>query len=72
MSMVWPCHSVVDDLSEKCINVYIKKVKLINHDCHFVNCDSLVLQTGSDHLLQVHCSTHCVPPYWTYNIYNII
>ena len=36
MCMVWPCHSFVDGLSQKCINVYLKKkkkVKLINHDC---------------------------------------
>ena len=33
MCMVWPCHSFVDGLSKKCINVYIKKVKLINKDC---------------------------------------
>ena len=36
MCMVWPCHSLVDGLSKKCINVYIKKkknVKLINHVC---------------------------------------
>ena len=32
MSMVWPCHSFVDGLSQKCINVH-KKFKLINHDC---------------------------------------
>ena len=32
MCMVWPCHSLVDGLFYKCINVYIK-VKLINHDC---------------------------------------
>ena len=32
MCMVWPCHSFVDGLSKKCINVH-KKVKLINHDC---------------------------------------
>ena len=32
MCMSWPCHSFVDGLSQKCINVY-KKVKLINHDC---------------------------------------
>ena len=32
MCMVWPCHSFVDGLSYKCINVYLK-VKLINHDC---------------------------------------
>ena len=31
--MVMPCHSFVDGLSKKCINVYLKKVKLINHDC---------------------------------------
>ena len=31
--MAWPCHSIVDGLSKKCINVYIKKVKLINQDC---------------------------------------
>ena len=30
--MVWPCHSFVDGLSLKCINVH-KKVKLINQDC---------------------------------------
>ena len=33
MCMVWPCHSFVDGLSQKCINMYIKKVKLINQDC---------------------------------------
>ena len=35
MCMVWPCHSIVDGLSLKCINVCKKrkKVKLINHDC---------------------------------------
>ena len=37
MRMAWPCHSFVDGLSEKCINVYKKyiyiKDKLINHDC---------------------------------------
>ena len=35
MCMDWHCHSLVDGLSQKCINVYIKKgkVKLINHDC---------------------------------------
>ena len=32
MCMVWQCHSFVDGLSKKCIDVY-KKVKLINHDC---------------------------------------
>ena len=32
MCMVLPCHSFVDALAEKCINVYIK-VKLVNHDC---------------------------------------
>ena len=32
MCMAWPCHSFVDGLSYKCINVY-NKVKLINHDC---------------------------------------
>ena len=32
MCMVWPCHSLVDGLSSKCINLY-KKVKLINPDC---------------------------------------
>ena len=32
MCMAWPCHSFVDGLSKKCINVH-KKVKLINHDC---------------------------------------
>ena len=36
--MAWPCHSFVDGLSEKCINVYFKKKKkrkrhLINNDC---------------------------------------
>ena len=30
--MAWPCHSFVDGLSKKCINVH-KNVKLINHDC---------------------------------------
>ena len=38
MCMVWPCHSFVDGLFYKCLNVYItkkylRKVKLINHDC---------------------------------------
>ena len=33
MCMVWPCHCFVDGLSYKCIDVYLKKVKLINHDC---------------------------------------
>ena len=32
MCMAWPCHSFVDGLSLKCINVY-RSVKLINHDC---------------------------------------
>ena len=32
MCMVWPCHSFVNGLSSKCINVY-KKVTLINYDC---------------------------------------
>ena len=32
MCMAWPCNSLVDCHSQKCINVY-KKVKLINHDC---------------------------------------
>ena len=32
MCMVWPCHSFVDGISKKCINVY-KKFKLIKHDC---------------------------------------
>ena len=33
MCMAWPCHSFVDGLSKKCINVYIKKKdKLMNHD----------------------------------------
>ena len=32
MCMVLACHSLVDGLSLKCINVY-KEVKLINHDC---------------------------------------
>ena len=32
MCMVWPCHSLVDGLSLKCINVH-RKIKLINHDC---------------------------------------
>ena len=31
--MVWPCYGFVDGLSYKCINVYEKKVKLINLDC---------------------------------------
>ena len=31
--MAWPCHSFVDGLSYKCINVYEKRVILINHDC---------------------------------------
>ena len=31
--MAWPSHSFVDGLSYKCINVYIKKVSLYNHDC---------------------------------------
>ena len=30
--MVCPCHSFVDGLSLKCINVH-KNAKLINHDC---------------------------------------
>ena len=29
--MVRPCHSFVDGLSKKCVNVYFKS--LINHDC---------------------------------------
>ena len=33
MCMVWPCLSFVDGLSLKYINVYKKKVKLINQDC---------------------------------------
>ena len=33
MFMAWPCHCLVDGLSKKFINVYKKKVKLINHDC---------------------------------------
>ena len=33
MFMAWPCHSLVDGLSNKCINVNVKKIKLINHDC---------------------------------------
>ena len=33
MCMVWPCHSFVDGLSYKCINVHVNKVKLINQDC---------------------------------------
>ena len=34
MCMVWPCHSYVDGLSKKCINVFKKKkVNIINHDC---------------------------------------
>ena len=33
MCMAWPCHSFVDGLSLKCINVYIKNVSLYNHDC---------------------------------------
>ena len=37
MCMVWPCHSFVDGLSNKCINVCKNErnggVKLINHDC---------------------------------------
>ena len=37
MCMVWPCHSFVDGLFIKCINVYkknqVKKFKLIHHDC---------------------------------------
>ena len=32
MCMIWPCHSIDDGLSKKCINVH-KKVTLINHDC---------------------------------------
>ena len=32
MCMVWPCYSLVDGLSCKCINVY-KKVRLIKYDC---------------------------------------
>ena len=31
MCMVWPCHSLVDGLSKKCINVFF--LLLINHDC---------------------------------------
>ena len=33
MCMAWPCHSFVDRLFLKCINVHKKKVKLINHAC---------------------------------------
>ena len=34
MCMVWPCHSFVDGLSYKCINVFVFfKVTLIIHDC---------------------------------------
>ena len=36
LCMAWPCHSFVDGISKKCINVHKKrrkKVKLINHDC---------------------------------------
>ena len=33
MCMVWPYYCFVDGLSKKCINVYLKKVNLINHDC---------------------------------------
>ena len=33
MCMACPCHSFIDGLSLKCINVYIKKVKLIDQDC---------------------------------------
>ena len=33
MCMAWPCYCFVDGLSLKYINVYFKKVKLINHDC---------------------------------------
>ena len=32
MCIVWPCHSFVDGLSQKYINVY-NKAKLISHDC---------------------------------------
>ena len=31
MCMVWPFSCIVDGLSYKCINVYEKEVKLINH-----------------------------------------
>ena len=35
MCMAWPCHSFVDGLSKKCINVHRKRktITLINHDC---------------------------------------
>ena len=33
MCMVWPCYCFVDGLFFKCINMYLKKVKLTNHDC---------------------------------------
>ena len=33
LCMAWPCNSLVDCLSYKCINVYLKKFTLINHDC---------------------------------------
>ena len=33
MCMAWPCNSFVDGHSYKCIDMYKKKVKLINHDC---------------------------------------
>ena len=33
MCMVWLCYCFVDGRFKKCINVYLKKVKLIIHDC---------------------------------------
>ena len=36
MCMAWPCYCFVDGLSKKCINVYFKKVKLINHGYMFI------------------------------------
>ena len=35
MCIVWPCHSFVEGLSQKCINAYEKEneVRLINYDC---------------------------------------
>ena len=31
--MVWPYYIFVDGLSNKCIDVYKKKLRLINNDC---------------------------------------
>ena len=33
MCMAWPCHRFVVGPSYECINVYIKKISLYNHDC---------------------------------------